>query len=143
MKYLVLLFIPIVMSGQMLKYTEMHKINTQLLQYQYSVQKNKLISLSPVERVKITFKTGLNTSSVTSKIDVGSLLDGKFKNAFSDIDSYDYIGVISYDLRIKYYISDRARLLARAQFMGVRSNMYSIGVSFKNKSKTKKKPIEF
>jgi len=98
--------------------------------------------MSPVDKIKITFKTGLNSGSVTSKIDVGSLLNGKIKSAFSDVDNYDYIGVVSYDLRFKYYISDRIRFLARAQFIGVRSNIYSIGISFKNKNRTKKKPIE-
>lgn len=114
-------------------------INMRLIQYHY-LNKDKLITLTPIDRIKITFKGRANFKSISSKINVNELIVGELQGAFADVDASDYIGIVRYDLRVKYYVNYRWRCIARMQFLGVHRNMYTAGVQVKLKPK-KHKPI--
>lgn len=71
------------------------------------------------DRIKVTMSTRLNRNIMT-KIDSNSSLKG----VFSDLDSEDYWSLGAYDVRCKYYLTKRVRLLGRMVITGINTNTY-------------------
>ena len=108
-----------------------HVINTSLIQYHYNKKKEHIASLKPIKRVKLTFSSGLNGKNFIEKVNVDDLKDGDFKDAFNDIETIDYIGLVKYDFRTKVYLTKRWRTIARIQFLGLGKSIYTIGAMWK------------
>lgn len=136
-KLLILLIIPGFLYSQKKVDSTVHTINARLIQYHY-LNRTKLVTVRPIEKIKITFKCMANFKSISSKVKANDLGAGELQGAFSDIEFNDYISVVRYDLRLKYYINYRSRFVARMQFLGPNRNLYTAGVQLKLKTKKHK-----
>ena len=106
---------------------ETHKINTESFQLpQVQKSKSRMLTFKPVKSIKITIKSGLN-SSIISKVNKDTLLAGDFKDAFNDIETTDFVSIGKYDARLKIYINKKWRFLMRAQLVGFGNNFYTLG----------------
>lgn len=131
MRLLFFLIMSFQLNAQLLYRKEEHKINMDLLQYHYNKEKQRMLVVKPFKRVKLTFKAGLNSSTILPKMNVDTLKKGDFKDAFSDVDNDDYVGIIKYDARAKFYITKKLRIITRMQFLGIDQVLYTAGLSIK------------
>jgi len=79
----------------------------------------------PVKQIKITFKTMINDNVV----------DNIFEDLSEGIDlgEADYLGIGKYDIRLKYYMNSRLRLLGRlvVRRLDMGDASYYIGFEYK------------
>lgn len=100
-----------------------HPINTSILLY-HSKYDNSLITIKPIERVKITTKIGLNNKQFNSIL---------ISDSFHDMEPIDVFSVIKYEIRTKFYITKRFRIAGIVQ-MNQQSkikNQYLCGIYYK------------
>lgn len=137
LKAFLLLILPCLVYSQKRINNKIHPINVRAIQYHY-LNKNKVTTLRPIDRIKITFKFRANFRGITNKIKVDELVVGQIQGAFVDLDMDDYVNIVRYDLRFKYYLNYRKRIVFRMQFLGLNKNWYTIGLQIKFKPKKKK-----
>lgn len=92
------------------------------------IKKERMLTLRPMNRVKITVKTRLNRD-ILSKIDVSN---GDI-NIFDDLETGDYISLGAYDVRCKVYVTKKLRIITRVLITGIKIDtyFYSSGIMIK------------
>lgn len=98
-----------------------HKVNMSLILYpNRSQQTSQILYYSPVERLQFSVSTGFNPSTVSA-----------LGNGSVDLDSFNSLSVVKYDVRAKVYITKRWRFVAKWQNMGISQKYYIIGLVHK------------
>ncbi len=103
-----------------------HPINENLLKYDV-IKNNSIISYNPNERIKFTFKGGVNSSSINQLL----------KN--SDVEEFSTI--LGYDARLKIRVTKSFGVVLKGQYINmfnVQSQYLSIGFMYKIKTINKK-----
>lgn len=92
-------------------------------------QREFMLTLSPIKKVKVTLKTGFN-NNILSKVNADAT---NITDAFQDVDTQDYISVLKYDIRLKIYLNKVTRLIFGTVINGVESstNSYTMGLLMK------------
>jgi hypothetical protein len=64
---------------------------------------------------------------------MNELLNSGINAAFGDFDASDYLGLASYDIRVKFYITPKINMVGRFFITGINSDSYnySIGLTVK------------
>lgn len=140
-KLFFLMMIPSIFYAQQRLEGAVPAINVKAIQYRY-LSKNKVTTIRPVDRIKITLTCRTNFKNISAKLKSDELILGDLQSALSDIDFNDYISIVRYDLRLKYYLNFRSRFVARMQFLGPNRNIYTAGLQFKLKQKKHKQIVE-
>ena len=104
------------------------------------IQENTHIHVyRPIDRLKITLKTQHN-SQILNKINIDSLEQGLSTNLdmamdclVGSLEPEDFISILAYDIRFKYYMNQRVSLTSRIFLTGVESQwyQYSLGLRIK------------
>lgn len=122
----------------MFRKEEEHKINVNCLQYHLPKVKTGFAGYS-TNKVKITFSagtyamsnvmipTGLKYAQSSPNTDATV---SKIVDIFHEADQ-DPLAIIKYDLRTKFYLTKKFRLLLRSQVLGPNKSMYSCGLIMK------------
>lgn len=135
MRYLLILFLMISGSlyGQRVRYNSYNNkldsiahINMNRAIHGYSDK--RIITLWLNKTLKFTASSHFNTSAKGTKYLHEMLYD---KNA--DVSVVDYINVLAYDVRVKYYINKRNGVILRFFANGIqpKTNIYTLGWGFK------------
>ena len=90
-----------------------------------------MLTYSPMHKVKITIKTGLNRNIICA-VDSAALIAGDYEDAFNDVEASETVNILRYDARVKFYISKRWRFIMRAQLLGFNRNLYTFGFFWKD-----------
>lgn len=92
--------------------------------------KERLLTLRPIKKIKITVKSGLNQDAAGSMI-MNSITSGF--DSFDGMTMEDYSSLGKYDIRCKYYLTKKIRLLNRLTGAGLNGNGlgYSSGIIIK------------
>jgi hypothetical protein len=104
--------------------------------YIKAAKKSRILTLKPIRWVKFTVKPRVNRS-LLSKFNMDKLfnngLDAAVSDFLGDLDASDYLSLVSYDIRVKFYINQRLTFLTRFFVTGVESDTYyySIGLTMK------------
>jgi hypothetical protein len=91
------------------------------------ILKNKSLTWSPFQRLKVNLKTRLN-KAILSKLDFDDA-----DEMFDDLDTDDYLSLGMYDIQSKYYLNKWCRITGRVMITGVETQtyFYSIGTILK------------
>jgi len=93
------------------KKPETHKINLHLIkQHDRDLE---IVTLRPINRVKFTFKAGLNYSNN------------------KDLEFGEFYQMIGYEYRIKYYINKKLRIVFKDQVLTIGQDNYYLGFQIK------------
>jgi len=84
---------------------------------------NYVYTYIPSSKVKISLKTSVNYSYI-QRVNYG------MSNFFGEFELEDY-GLFAYDLRIKYYITKKFRLLVRTYVANKKTSTYTFGLFIK------------
>jgi hypothetical protein len=122
----------------MFRKPEEHKINVKALQYHQPKVQNGFVGYS-TNKVKITFSAGtyattnvmLPTGLHYAELNPNSeAITAKIADIFHDVDQ-DPLAIVKYDLRSKFYLNKRLRLLLRSQVLGPNKSMHTCGLILK------------
>ena len=144
MRYLLLfLFLPLLSYGQRQIPPTLYELRMDSLamshfkvNYIKAAKKSRILTLKPIRWVKFTVKPRVNRS-LLSKFNMDELfnngLDAAVSDFLGDLDASDYLSLVSYDVRAKFYINQRLTFLTRFFVTGVESDTYyySIGLTMK------------
>ncbi len=104
---------------------ETHNINVSLIKNYYN-NNNGLLTYSPLQRIKITLKAGVNGNTL-SVINNETFQSNYSQNTFNETEIKEITSIIKYDARIKIYVNKKFRLLMRAQIVGLGKDVYTLG----------------
>jgi len=139
MRYLLLfLFLPLLSYGQRQIPPTLYELrmdSIRLSNFKYnnieSAKRVRMLTLRPTRWVKITLKPRVN-KSILSKFNMDELLnsgiDAAVSDFLNDLEASDYLSLASYDIRVKFYITNRINMISRVFVTGIQSNMYNYSV---------------
>ncbi len=89
----------------------------------------KIINNIQLNRLKITYTTRVNTANFTALLSEADDVYDIFNDATTD----DYLSIFKYDIRGKYYLNKKLRLISRVVIMGSKytTNQYSCGIQIR------------
>lgn len=96
--------------------------------------KSRILTYQPVEWVKFTFKSSIN-SNVITKINLDKLEMGDFRysSLFGEFDATDYMSIAAYDIRAKVYFNRNTSIVGRVLVTGVQMDTYFYTIGFRHK----------
>lgn len=59
---------------------------------------------------------------------LNSGIDAAVSDFLNDLEASDYLSLASYDIRVKFYITNRINMISRVFVTGIQSNMYNYSV---------------